>query len=329
MTPHGRRKVRTLVETGFFLRIDHLEDPFARGAAGLDDLVQPVEPRDRLVEQVEGHEKSDKDARLSLEGSLIGRLHHRPGTKGDDEGVAEVPAKLHRRIVDRPEPHDTQGRLADAVARGVETGMLRLFAGEGLDLLDPVDVVVEERIHLARLGAERAVTLWRGLRVGQGPADEKGHRDHRDEGHFRIEIKKVTAHDEHLEEGDDPLLDPVDEDALHRGDVLGHACHDIAGAAIVEPPHREPLDLAIQIRADVKDHLLLECIVEDDAQRIEEIGGEKRPHREQGERDETVEIALGDHFAGDRLGHAGENDDEQGHEDGTGELRRREEGVTL
>ena len=329
VTPHRVRQVAAYVEARLFLRIDHFEDPLSRGAAGLDDLVQTVEPRDRLVEEIEGDEKGDKHPCLGFERGLIRRFHHRPGPEGDNEGVAEIPAKLHRGIVDRPEPHDTQGRHADAVAGGVESDVLRLFAGEGLDLLDAVDVVVEERIHLARLGAEDAVAFRRGLRVGEGSRDEKGHRDHRDEGHFRIEVKQISAHDEHLQEGDEALLDAVDEDPLHRGDILRHTCHHISGAPVVEPPHREPLDLAIQIRADVKDHLLFERIVQDDAERIEEVGRKKRPHREEGERDEPVEIALRDHFPRDRLRDSGEHDHQQGHEDRAGELGRGQQGITF
>ena len=78
-----------------------------------------------------------------------------------------------------------------------------------------------------------------------------------------------------MDDRDQSELNAINQYALHGGDVLDDPGHDVTGPAAVEPAKREPLDLLIEIRADVEDNPLLKVVVENDAGAVQGIFDKK------------------------------------------------------
>ena len=91
-----------------------------------------------------------------------------------------------------------------------------------------------------------------------------------------VEPEEIDADAEDLQHGDDALLDAVDEHAFHGGDVVDDASDDVARGALVVPAERQALQRAVKIAAQIEDDLLLEGVVEADAERVEDILREER-----------------------------------------------------
>ncbi len=105
------------------------------------------------------------------------------------------------------------------------------------------------------------------------------------------------------EHGDKRLLHAVDKHALHAGDVVDHAGHDVAGRARIIPAQRQALEGEIEIAPQVEDDFLLEGVVDADAQRAERVLRQERHDDNQHIRQQEIG-ALGDqdvvdHEAGD------------------------------
>ena len=99
-----------------------------------------------------------------------------------------------------------------------------------------------------------------------------------------VDAEKKDADADDLQHGDDALLDAVDQHALHRGDVVDDARDDVARGALVVPAQRQALQRAVKIAAQIEDDLLLEGVVEADAQGVEPVLREERRHDDRGRR---------------------------------------------
>ena len=166
------------------------------------------------------------------------------------------------------------------IGKAVEARVFGFLRGVGLDLAHAGDVIVQQRVEIGGGVALVAVAVAALGRVDPRAKGEEGHRQRGPCRHGGIEEKQKHADAQHLQRGDQALLDAVDEHALHVGDVLDDAGHDISGAAGVEPAQRQALDFRIEVRADVIDDFLLEDVVDVDAQRVEAVLGEEAEERD-------------------------------------------------
>jgi len=143
-----------------------------------------------------------------------------------------------------------------------------------------------------------------------------------------VQDKQIDPDPQHLQRRHQPLLDPVDEDTLHVSDVLDDPGHDVAGAAAVKPAQRQALDFGVKVGTDVEDDALLEAVVDEDAQHIQAVLGQKP---EQGEADPEIELVvaagIGDDFVDHMAGGIGKHEHRQGHPQRAAELRRGQTGV--
>jgi hypothetical protein len=145
----------------------------------------------------------------------------------------------------------------------------------GLDLPDAGNVVVQQRIEVGRRFPLVAVAVAALCRINPCADRQHRHRQRRPRRDTGIEDEKDHADPHHLQQRDDPLLDAVDQHALHVRHVLHHPCHDVARPPRIEPLEGEALDFFVKIRADVEDDLLLEHVVQQDAQCIQTLPGEE------------------------------------------------------
>ena len=141
----------------------------------------------------------------------------------------------------------------------------------------------------------------------------------------RIQIEQENPDAQHLQRGDEPLLDAVDEDALHVGDILDDPRHDVTGPARVEPLQRQPLDFLIQIRANVVDDLLLEDVVDVDADPIQPVFRQEAQQRDQDpEAEFPVPCRIGNDLVDHMAGRIREHENRQRHPHRAGELGGRQ-----
>src|SRR5947208_994238 len=108
------------------------------------------------------------------------------------------------------------------------------------------------------------------------PADRIVQKRHQHENADQIAQLHAAS-----QNGDNALLDPIDQHALHRVHVLDYSRHQVARGAIVEPAQRQQLNVRIQIAAQIENDFLLECVVENDPKRIVNVLNKKSDSREQ------------------------------------------------
>ena len=186
---------------------------------------------------------------------------------------------------------------------------------ERLDLADALQIVHEQGVHGAGGFALDAVAAMRGQRVPQRADGQDGKRNHGHGGQQRIRPKENGRHADDAQQGYGPLLHSVDQDALDGVHVLNHARHQIAGGALVEIVHRQPLQPRINVAPHVKNHLLLELVVDADAQAVEHVAQQKRAQQRQHHRREQVGALVADDVINNELRelriHEGESQREQ------------------
>ena len=107
------------------------------------------------------------------------------------------------------------------------------------------------------------------------------------------------------------MLVAVEQNALEICHILDEARHDVAGGPVVEPVQREFLDVRVKFAPQIKDHALLEVIVENNAKAVEAVLGEEGGEADGDERKQSVGPVLADDFIHDPLGHRREDDHHQ------------------
>jgi len=220
----------------------------------------------------EGGEHEELDVIADIEPAIEHGIRAETG----DEHQAERGEQIHRRRISRPRLHHHQRRVGHLAAGAIEAGMLLALPDESLDLADAGEVVVQQGVHRRGGCALHPVALVRRERVSERARREQRQRGERQQREHRLDPHKHHSHDDDLEHRDDPLLEPVDQHPLDRRNILEHAGHQVAGGAIIKPAQRQLLDVGVEVASQIEDHLLLEGVVHDDAERVEEILREKR-----------------------------------------------------
>ena len=291
---------------GFWCGVENIKDPFAGGAAGLDDLVELVEASDRFVKEADKDEKGDENAEVefALEGG--------PAAVAEDDKAAQGGKEIHPRVVESPGAHHDEGGLAELFARGVEAFVFGGLPGIAFDLPDTIEIIMEEGVEVGSGAALRAIAFAGGEGVSEGAGHKEGHRAKGAEGEGWAPPKHETEDDSDLQDGDGTLFNAVDEDTFDTAHVLDHASHDVAGGAVVEPSERQGLEPAVKIAAQIVEDALLEAVVEEDAERVESVLGEEAEGCESDHRPEGLGFAAAQHIVNDALGDHREDDDHDG-----------------
>ena len=125
------------------------------------------------------------------------------------------------------------------------------------------------------------------------------------------------------------MLDSVDQHALDRVHVFDHARHQVARRPIIEPAQRQQLNVRIQIAAQIENDFLLECVVQNDPKRIENVLNNKSHCGEQNQRQQFVRPVRADHILNDPFGHTRKHDHHQRAEDRARERSRSQPGIPL
>ena len=290
--------------------IEDFEDAFTGGAACLDELIEGVEFGDGIVEGADEPEDGDEiaDGHLLMENGLA--------AEADDEDGAASAEEAHGGIVECPDFHDAEGGLAELMADGVEAGVFLVFADVGFDLANAREIIVEESVHRGGGFALESVAGGSGEGVEEGAGGEEGDGGEGEPSEVNIVRKEHGGDDDDLEEGDDPAFDAVDQNPFYGSDILEEAGHDIAGGAIIEPGEGELLDVGVEVATEVKNDLLFEGIIEDDAEAVEGIADEKRGGGDEDESGEAV-AAAGADVVDDDLGDLREDHYHESGENGT------------
>ena len=185
---------------------------------------------------------------------------------------------------------------------------------------------MQQGVHGGGGLALEPVAFVGGEGIQQSARDKKRHRGEGQQRELGIINKTHRRDDADLEQRHHALLDAVDQDPLHGGHVFEQPGHHVAGGAVVEPADRQPLDVGVEVAADIEDHPLLKRVVEADAQGVGEVLDEKRPEGQQREPEQAV-APPDRHVADGQLGHLREDDHHQRHEDGAPERPCRQTGI--
>jgi hypothetical protein len=153
--------------------------------------------------------------------------------------------------------------------------VLIFLRGVGLDLSNACDVIVEKGVKIGCGIALGLITTAGIVGVDPGSQSKEGDWQCRPHRNRRANDIHGDANRENLDDRDQSELNAINQYALHGGDVLDDPGHDVTGPAAVEPAKREPLDLLIEIRADVEDNPLLKVVVENDAGAVQGIFDKK------------------------------------------------------
>ena len=86
---------------------------------------------------------------------------------------------------------------------------------------------------------------------------------------------KMTSTADHAQRRHRALLRAVNQDAFDGVDVLDHARHQVARGALVEVADRQPLQAGKDVAAHVENDILLEDIIDSNAQAVEHIAQEE------------------------------------------------------
>ena len=169
------------------------------------------------------------------------------------------------------------------------------FASERLDLPDALQVVHEQGVHGAGRLALRAIASVRRDSVPDGASGQQRNGRKRHQRQHGIVMNHEGEHTNDAEKGDGPLLRAVDQHAFDGVDVFEHAGHQIAGSTVVEIVDRQPLEPRINIAAHVVDHILLEFIVDADAQAVEQVPQQERGEQSEHDRREQRGLFFANH----------------------------------
>jgi hypothetical protein len=233
----------------------------------------------------------------------------------------------HGRGIEGPRFHYDEGGAAQLVADGIEVNVLFALADEGLDLADAGEVVVEKGVHRRGGGALEAVALVGGEGVGEGAGGEERDGGEGDEGEDEVEAKEDDCDDEDLKDGNDALLEAIDEHALDGGDVLQYAGHEIASGTIVKPAEGQLLDVGVEVAAEIEDDVLLEGVIEEKAEAVEEVLGDEAGKENPDVTPEELRVMCADDGIDDATGDPRKDDNHAGAGDGAQEGERGQDGI--
>ncbi len=234
-----------------------------------------MQPRHRLIKKHEIKKKSNQFTGghiFTHDGQAANPEHRHNAQRGEE---------AHGRIVIGPRAHDAQRALPHRLGAVGEAVILMGLPTEGLDLADALQVVHQQRIHRAGRLTLAAVAAVGGERVPQRADGQQRQRCQCHGGEGYVGREENDADTDDGQHRHDALLGAVDEHALDAVDVLNDARHQVAGGAFVEISQRQPLQPAKDIAAHVVNNVLLEVIVDADAEAVEQVAQKKRPRKRQ------------------------------------------------
>ena len=182
-----------------------------------------------------------------------------------------------------------------------EPVVLVRLALEGFDLADALQIIHQQRIHGAGGLALDPVAAMGGEGVPYGAQSQEGQGDSRHRGEGRVGGEHDRRYTNDAQQGDAALLGPVDEHALDGIDVLDHPRHQVPRGALVEVVCRQPLQSRIDIAAHVVNDVLLEAVVDADAQAVEKVAQQEGAQQREHHRREQVNAFMADDLVDEEL----------------------------
>src|SRR5215471_1134707 len=197
-------------------------------------------------------------------------------------------------MVERPYARDDEAGAPQLVALFVEATILLRLAYKAFDLTNPGKIVVQERIHGRGCAAVQSVSAVRRERVPKRAGGQERHGRQRDQRQFCAEVKHSRHHHHDLQYRHGAFLDAADEDLLDRTHVLQNARHQIAGGTIIEPAQWQRLNVRIQISAQIENDLLLEGVIEQEAEIVQASLNQQRESHDNKQREQTLGMMIVD-----------------------------------
>ena len=187
----------------------------------------------RLVEIAGEQQERGESAQLHL----ATNYGVRPDKNGNND--AKSADQIHRRVVHCPNFHHHECGPAKIVTDAIESTVLVFFAGKASDLSNAGQIIVQQRVHCGGGAPLQSIAPVRGQGVPKRAGSEERHGAKREQGQLEAVVTHQHEYDHHLQQGHEPLLDAVDQHALHRGHIFKQPGHKIAGGPIVEPAQRK------------------------------------------------------------------------------------------
>ena len=220
----------------------------------------------------------------------------------EDEHGAEGGGEIHGGRIIGPGEHDPEGALAEIIGALGESLVFVLFADEGFDLADALEIVHEQGVHGAGGAALGAVAAVGGEGVPEGAAGEEWERDQRDGGQGGLGGEEDGQHAEYTEDRDGALFGAIDEDAFDGVDVFDHPGHEIARGPGVEVTDRQPLEVGVDGAAEIEDDVLFEDVVDPDPEAGEQVAEQKGGQQGPNDGRQQFRLLQADDVVDDELG---------------------------
>jgi hypothetical protein len=189
--------------------------------------------------------------------------------------------------------------------------MLDLFASESLDLADAGEIIVEQGIHPGSSFALEAIPASGCEGVDEGSGRKDWDWKQSETGQSRVVVGKHGGDDRDLQDSDNPLLDPIDQNPLYRTHILDDPRHQIACCPVVKPSEREMLQVRVEIAPKIKNNLLLKGVVKDDPYGIQKIMGKEGCCRGQDQWEKELGALAFDRLINGYLRDGVENDNKE------------------
>jgi len=240
-------RIRTLGHVGLLL--EEIGHPLRTSDRLLDALPHVAQRPHRLVEELQVEEVRDE----IRDGKRL--VQDEPPAEVDENDRPERRGELDRGVKHGHQAQRVQERVPIADDPGPHTVRLRLLPGEGLDLADPRQVVVEGGVQFPQCDLALAE---RGPHVAGKPA----HREHdeRDGDHREERELPAHAHEDSCDAGehehvDEHVGDGVGDELLQEVGVVDHPRHELARLLVLVEAERQALEVAVHVVAHVGDHV--------------------------------------------------------------------------
>ncbi len=239
----GARDVLGLVRLGH--QVGH---PVGTGEGSLDGLPGAAEVPDGGVETFEVKEEGHqvRDGQGTRQGQPPAEVNH-------DEG-AERGGEFHKRLEGGHQFEGAELGLAVTLDACMNAGGFLGLAGEGFDLADAGEIVVQEGVQVA----QHLLTVAEGRAdiSGVNPQRQEYQRDgdEAEEGEFPVQAKQDDGNADQGDQVDDHVGDGVGDELLEQVGVVDHVGHEVADLLILVEAQGETLHVVVNIFAHIGDH---------------------------------------------------------------------------
>ena len=257
--------------------IEQLEDAFAGGHGGLQDVVLVAQVLDGTPEALRIHVECGQHA----DGDGAGE--DAESATPDDEGDGDRGEDFDRGVVERVGEDRVFERDHVQAVDGLEVVVGALFAVEKLHHGHAADVFLGKAVDAGDGGAHAAVALANA--VAEEARDDEDERQNR-EGQQRQPPVDVEHHDGHDGEGEEVVDDgenAAGEHFVDGVDVGGDARDQAAHGMGIEEADVHALHVAEDVAAQVEHDLLAGPLHQVGLDKFEEIGGDLCHQKDHGE----------------------------------------------